>query len=98
MSFILGSDTDHQQSSMKVMDLREVTSYFDTSKENVDISIIESTCLNDRLLNVSNDITQRENSKYPIFMSTWIHTSSALFITLLDLYFYIIYITFMIVC
>ena len=63
-------DTDHQQSSMKVLHVREVTSNLDTSQENVDISIIESTCLNDHLLNVPNDNTEKEKSKYPVFMST----------------------------
>ena len=64
------SDTDHQQSIMKVLHAREVTSYLDTSQANVDISIIESICLNDHLLNVANDNTEKEKSKYPIFMST----------------------------
>ena len=44
--FILGPDIDHQQISMKVTRGGEVTSYSDTSQENIDISIIESTCLN----------------------------------------------------
>ena len=70
ISFILALDTDHQQSSMKVLHVREVTSYLDTSQENVDISVAESTCLNDHLLNVSNDNTEKEKSKYSIFMST----------------------------
>ena len=55
---------------MKVWHVREVTSYLNTSQENVDISIAESTCLNDYLLNVSNDNTEKEKSKYSIFMST----------------------------
>ena len=62
ISFILAPDTDHHQSSMKVLHVREVTSYLDTSQEDVDISIIESTCLNDNLLNVSNDNTENEKS------------------------------------
>ena len=67
--FILGPDTDHQQISMKVTRGGEVTSYLDTSQENIDISIIESTCLNDHLLNISNDKTEREKSKYSRFMT-----------------------------
>ena len=60
VSFILGPDTDDQQSSMKAMHVRKVTSYLYKSRENVGISIIESTCLNDHLLSVSNDNTNRE--------------------------------------
>ena len=70
ISFILAPDTDHQLSSMKVLHVREVTSYLDMSLKNVDISIAESTCLNDHLLNVSNDNIEKEKSKYSIFMST----------------------------
>ena len=55
---------------MNVMHVTEVTSYLDISQENVDISIIELTCLNDHLLNVSNDNAEKENSKYPPFMNT----------------------------
>ena len=67
--FILGPDIDHQQISMKVTRGGEVTSYLDTSQENIDISIIDSTCLNDHLLNISNDKTEREKSKYSSFMT-----------------------------
>ena len=78
ISFILRPDTDHQQSSMKVMHVTEVTSFLDTSQKNVDISIIESTCFNGHLLNYFNDNTEREKSKYPILMSTSNHISSTL--------------------
>lgn len=60
VSFKLGPDTEDHQSSMKAMHVRKVTSYLYTSWENVGISIIGSTCLNDHLLNVSNDNTNRE--------------------------------------
>ena len=78
ISFILRPDTDRQQSSMKVMHVTEITSLLDTSQKNVDISIIESTCFNGHLLNVFNDNTEREKSKYPILMSTSNHISSTL--------------------
>ena len=55
---------------MKVMHVREVSSYLDTSQEKVDINIIESTCLNGHSLNALNDNTEREKNKHPIFMST----------------------------
>ena len=45
---------------MNAMYVKEVMSHLDTSQENVDISIMESTSLNNDLLNVVNDNTARE--------------------------------------
>ena len=42
------------------MDVKQVMPRLDTTQENVDISIMESNSLNDDLLNVSNDNTDRE--------------------------------------
>lgn len=42
------------------MDVKQVMPRLDTTQENVDISIMESNSLNDDLLNVSNDNTERE--------------------------------------
>lgn len=42
------------------MDVKQVMPRLDTTQENIDISIMESNSLNDDLLNVSNDNTERE--------------------------------------